>query len=383
MKKIIYLSLTFFYSTISNAQLPVSHTAGKKQALIEDFTGNKCQGCPSGAKTADQIVAANPNKAFAMCIHSSGNFSDPDTAASSKDFRTPDGDAIHTIPGIGITSYPAGMINRIVPTYPHTPGGLAMYHGFWANEVSTLLNQNAYVNIAGQAYLHPTTRQLIVNIEAYYTANCPVPANRLSVALLQNNIIAFQKGAYNYPAMQVGNDYRHNHVLRDIITTNALGDNISGAKTAGTTYTRTINYTVAATYPSSGTKTIPAVLVDLQLLAWVSETDRNVIAVCKVPITITTSTTIFESTELLNNLSVYPNPVNNVATVNFHLNEANNVSIHVMNTLGQTVLKNNLGLLNTGNQNYPLDVSTLSEGMYIVTIFAGNNSACKKISVIK
>lgn len=383
MKKTINILVCVFLTSTLCAQLPVSHTAGTKQILIEDFTGNTCQGCPAGAKTADQYTAANPGKAFTICIHSSGSFSIPDTSASSKDFRTPDGDAIHSIPGIGITSYPAGMINRIVPTYPHTPGGLAMYHGFWANEANALRTQNAYVNIAGQAYLHPTTRQLIVNIEAYYTANCPVPSNRLSVALLQDNIIAFQKGAYNYPAMQVGNDYRHNHVLRDMITTSALGDNISGAKTAGTTYTRTINYTVAATYPASGSKTIPAVLADLQLVAWISETDRNVIAVCKIPITITTSTDIFNSNELTNNISIYPNPTSDKTSINYSLEEVNSVSIKVVNTLGQIVLSKNLGLVNAGTHAYDLDVSTLPKGIYIVTMGVGNKNSSKKISVVK
>jgi len=383
MKKISTLLLIIFTSSFAFAQLPVSHAAGKKQVLIEDFTGNKCQGCPSGAKAADLYTAAHPGQAFTICIHSSGSFSVPDTAATAKDFRTPDGDAIQAMPGIGITSYPAGMVNRIVPTYPHTPGGLAMYHGFWANEANTILTQNAYVNIAGQAYLHPTTKQLFINIEAYYTANCPVSTNRLSVALLQDNIIAYQKGANNYPAMQVGNDYRHNHVLRDVLSNNALGDNVTGPKTAGTTYTKSINYTVAATYPASGTLTIPTVNANLQLLAWISETDRNVIAVCKIPIIISTSAAIFESNESTNTFSIYPNPASDNATVNFNLKESTTVSVNVVNMLGQTVLSNKLGIVNAGTHNYDLSTADLSKGIYIVNVIVGDKIQSKKISVIK
>jgi len=356
MKKISTLLLIIFTSSFAFAQLPVSHAAGKKQVLIEDFTGNKCQGCPSGAKAADLYTAAHPGQAFTICIHSSGSFSVPDTAATAKDFRTPDGDAIQAMPGIGITSYPAGMVNRIVPTYPHTPGGLAMY---------------------------PTTKQLFINIEAYYTANCPVSTNRLSVALLQDNIIAYQKGANNYPPMQVGNDYRHNHVLRDVLSNNALGDNVTGPKTAGTTYTKSINYTVAATYPASGTLTIPTVNANLQLLAWISETDRNVIAVCKIPIIISTSAAIFESNESTNTFSIYPNPASDNATVNFNLKESTTVSVNVVNMLGQTVLSNKLGIVNAGTHNYDLSTADLSKGIYIVNVIVGDKIQSKKISVIK
>jgi len=383
MKKFLSLLSINFLSFLCFAQLPVSHTAGKKQALIEDFTGNKCQGCPSGAKQADQIIAANPGKAFAICIHSSGSFSEPDTAASAKDFRTPDGDAIRNISGIGIVSYPSGMVNRVIPTYPQTTGGLAMYHGFWANETNAILLQNSYVNIAGQAYLHPTTRQMYVYIEAYYTSNCPVSTNKLNVALLQDNIIAYQKGAYNYPAMQVGNDYRHNHVLRDMITNSALGDNITGSKTAGTTYTRTISYNVHATYPDTGARKIPTVLADLQLLAWIAESDRNIIAVCKIPITITTSATIFENQDQLIDALVYPNPTNENTAVKLTLKESAEVSYNLYSNTGQLVLSEKAGLLNKGGHNLNLNTSEIPSGMYLLTINAGDAIITRKISVVK
>jgi len=396
MKKTITFSIAALTALSVSAQLPVSQVPGKKQALIEEFTGNTCGYCPDGHKISDQITAANPGKAFAINIHT-GSYATPSSSAASKDFRVTDGNSIIAISGMGVTGFPAGAINRKTPSVtgpsvPMTAGGLAMSRGGWAANVSAILSENTYVNIAGQAYLHPTTRQLIVNMEAYYTGNAPSGvSNRISVALIQDDIVAYQGGASSYyPAMlqTPGNNdtYKHQHALRDILTTGATGETMTVNEVTGTKWTKTYTYTVAATYPASGTKAIPAVLADLEIVAFISETEKNVVAVCKVPITITTATDIFgpaAASDLVSNVSVYPNPMANEGVAVFTLAKESSVKVNVVNALGQVVKSDNLETLTAGEHKYELDATNLTNGIYFVSIQVGENVTTKKISILK
>ncbi|MGB6268700.1 MAG: Omp28-related outer membrane protein [Olleya sp.] len=390
MKKTITLSIATLTALSMSAQLPVSKMAGKKQALLEEYTGNTCGFCPAGHKISDDLKASKPKQVFAINIHT-GDFARPVT----KDFRTPDSDAIYAIPTTGVSGFPAGVVNRTAPLSgsPQKTGGWATSRGLWASNASVQITQNTYINIAGQAYVHPTTRKMIVNMEAYYTAAAPSNASmKISVALLQSNVIAYQRSASTYyPAMlqKAGDDktYKHNHALRKILTAGSTGEAMTGAKTTGTTWKKTYNYTVPADIPG-GTLTIPTVLNDLELIAFITDgsDNGNVVAVCKVPLTVSTSTDVFglgAAADLVSNVSVYPNPMVSEGAVVFTLGESSNVNVDVVNALGQVVKSDNLKTLTTGEHKYELDATNLTNGIYFVNINVGNNTITKKVSVLK
>lgn len=393
MKKIITLSFVAFTGTIANAQLPVSQVAGKKQVLIEEFTGNNCQFCPLGHQIADQIAAANPGKAFVINLHEQNEpFANPSNS-NAKDFRVPEADNLLGLPnmltGSQLMGYPAGCINRVVPTSPAVPynaGGYLMDRQYWTAFASTILNQNAYANVAGQASVSSGSRNMTINMEVYYTANSPVASNRITIALTQNNVLAYQLNGSSYPAMVSGSLYKHNHALRDILTSGAslgvLGETMTGANTSGTKWTKTFTFTVPASYPASGSKAIPAVLQDLELIAFITETSGNVIAVCKVPLNITTDIAD-QTSQSINFVNIYPNPMPEQGVVVFTTTQPNAVNIDVLNALGQVVKSDNLDVLNAGEHKYELDSSNLTNGIYFVTIKVGETSITKKISVLK
>lgn len=283
MKKLITLSAMALASFSAFAQLPVSQTPTNKNAILEEFTGIHCTYCPDGHRIAALITAANPNRAFAVNIHT-GGYATP--SAGEPDLRTADGTAIAAIPGMGITGYPQGAVSRTA--YPSTATALAMSRSAWTAAVNTILAQPAYVNVAGQAELNVSTNQLTINIEAYYTASSPAATNKLTVMLLQNNINGPQTGAASFNPTMINPDgtYRHMHALRDVITTGATGENIT-TTTQGTLVQRTFNYTVPATYAN-----VPVDLSNLELLAFVAESNTSIINVAKVPISITGLTTV-------------------------------------------------------------------------------------------
>lgn len=81
-------------------------------------------------------------------------------------------------------------------------------------------------------------------------------------------------------------------------------------------------------------------------------------------------------------INTYPNPTNSIINVDFELNTQNEVTVSIINTVGQTVAVNNLGTV-SGLQTTQMDVSALDAGMYIVKVKTANGEQTKRISVVK
>jgi hypothetical protein len=61
----------------------------------------------------------------------------------------------------------------------------------------------------------------------------------------------------------------------------------------------------------------------------------------------------------------YPNPFNPSTTIKFSSPSARHLKIEVYNVLGQSVLERNIFITNSGEQEYKLDLSSLTSGVYI------------------
>jgi len=84
----------------------------------------------------------------------------------------------------------------------------------------------------------------------------------------------------------------------------------------------------------------------------------------------------------LSDLTVYPNPATDAANVSLTLTEASNVTLNVVNTLGQTVYTNDLGSVN-GEQNIKINTTDLESGMYLVNVSVNGVVSTERISVTK
>ena len=288
MKKNLFATLALASFTGSMfAQLPVSTTPSNKKAVLEEFTGINCTWCPAGHAIANAMVAADPTNVILINIHS-GSFAT--AGAGQPDFKTPEGNAIDIMSGMNIAGYPAGDINRVVfpgNSQNTSNPGMAQNRSTWTNTGNTIKTQPAYCNVALQGTLNVQTRVLTVDVQVYYTANGATPTNSLNVFLLEDDVPGPQ---INGSSANMGNyntdgTYRHNHVLRKALTP-TFGMTIPN--TAMTTlFTTQLTYTVPATYGvGAGKTTIPS-LGNLELVAFVTETDRNTINADDGPITLT------------------------------------------------------------------------------------------------
>lgn len=264
------------------AQLPVGTAPQNKKAILEEFTGIHCGYCPDGHYIANVIQASDPANTVLINIHS-GSFAN--AAVGEPDLKTAIGSAIDLMPGNGITGYPAGTMNRSVLTGSVMAGG----RGNWAAWATSVKTQTAYCNVAVQGNVNAVTRVLTYTAQVYYTANSPVSTNSITVMLLEDKVLGIQSNygtpLYNASNYNADGSYNHNHVLRAGLTAGNFGITIP-VTTSGTTFSTTGTYTVPATYGATG-KENPCLLGNIELVAFVTQTDRNTINGAYGPITIT------------------------------------------------------------------------------------------------
>ena len=82
-------------------------------------------------------------------------------------------------------------------------------------------------------------------------------------------------------------------------------------------------------------------------------------------------------------VTVYPNPAQELANVNFTMPTTENVAISVYDLAGKMVSNQMVGKLVAGKQNIEVNTSTLDAGIYFVRIAAGNINQTVRIAVTK
>ena len=94
------------------------------------------------------------------------------------------------------------------------------------------------------------------------------------------------------------------------------------------------------------------------------------------------SSSISENT-IVNAISIYPNPVNDIATLSFTTTEKSKTAITIFNILGEVVYSNEIGSLASGQHIMPISTSGISEGMYFVNLITNNKIITKKITIVR
>ena len=273
---IALLSMTF----MTKAQQYVSTEPANRNVILEEFTGRNCGYCTDGHRIANQIMAANPGRVWAINVHTGGY-----APTSYPNFNTTASATI--ISGFSVSGYPSGVVNRTTSN--------ALDRGQWSGQASQQLNQAAECNVAGIARINPDTRTATITVEVYYTGNSTVGENYLTVAMLQDSILGSQSDYGNYnPTQWLNGQYVHMHVLRDIITP-TWGEAISPT-TAGTLITKTYEYQIPEVIGNPNG--VDVVLDHTIFLAWVSEqyqgtATRPILTACELEKTTLTDEPIY------------------------------------------------------------------------------------------
>lgn len=91
-----------------------------------------------------------------------------------------------------------------------------------------------------------------------------------------------------------------------------------------------------------------------------------------------------EESALINaGLNAYPNPTNNNTNVNFMVGTSSEVSMNVINLLGETVFAKDFGTLAAGNYNEVVNFANLSSGLYLVNVNINGKVSTIRLTVSK
>ncbi|MHC1706629.1 MAG: T9SS type A sorting domain-containing protein [Bacteroidales bacterium] len=99
-------------------------------------------------------------------------------------------------------------------------------------------------------------------------------------------------------------------------------------------------------------------------------------------VNLTTAVGIHEK-DAATSVEIYPNPVNNAATVNLNLANSGTVSLEVYNAFGQMVYSRDLGNMAAGQYNTTFDGSNLNSGLYYMNVILNGEKIVKKFSVAR
>jgi hypothetical protein len=193
--------------------------------------------------------------------------------------------------------------------------------------------------------------------------------NVINVVFLENGVIGYQSGG--------GSNYVHNHILRHMLT-GQWGEVIT-TPISGTLITKTYNYTVPLSYNG-----IVPNIDNCDITIFVTRADNKT---THTGITIPAkngggATSLPESNIGINNLNVFPNPLNGTSIVTFNLENAENTSIELFSLLGTKIFHKELGNLGMGNHQVSLDFINefnLSDGIYLLKLNAGTNTKTMKL----
>ena len=91
--------------------------------------------------------------------------------------------------------------------------------------------------------------------------------------------------------------------------------------------------------------------------------------------------TAIDEQDLVEGLKVYPNPVTDLAHISFELINAEQVSLELVNLMGQKLRTVELGQLGAGKHEASLDASGLPSGIYFLNLRIGEANVSRKLSL--
>jgi hypothetical protein len=297
--------------------------------------------------------------------------------------------------GLQVSAYPNGSIDRY--KFPNDPK-VSVSRGKWVSYCAQRLNVTSPCNVNISSSFDAVSRKVAVTVTVDFVANATAPAGgdlRLSVVLIENGIILTTSPQHNYMGQGCSSpnpssawytypcnisNFIHNHVARVNLANDQWGDNtvIPSSVTAGQSFSATYNYTVPGTWNDA----------KMQVLAFVSNYHptnpflRDLLNANETDNLNGTTTGINENDNgLLGSHGVMPNPVSDLASIVFQLNDKSHVRVNVYNALGQFVTTLTDRQLTPGQHAFYWDAINSENGLYFYEIRTDNNVVTGKILV--
>lgn len=340
----------------------------EKKVLVEEATGAWCGYCPDGAVVLQQILAAHPDDVIGVAIHN----------ADGMAFT--DGNTVNSAYAQG---YPNGWIDRVLFSDQTTVG---LSRSIWAAKTAERLQDIVPMTVEAQTTYTPAGKVITIELATkfYSPANGDFRVNAFIVedsvtgTGSQYNQVNNYNGTAGHPYYGAGNPivgFKHRHVLRAM-----LGGpwGTSGVIPATVNKNDVFNKQYTYNVPAGVNPNRLSVVVLVQKYSS-NQNDRPILNSNEYHLG------VIDGIEEMNLngdlLSLYPNPAEGSTSLEFMIVKPCNVNVEVFNLLGEKIMNQSLGNLPAGEYNHQIDVSTLSQGVYIVKADFGGNVSTQKLTV--
>lgn len=113
---------------------------------------------------------------------------------------------------------------------------------------------------------------------------------------------------------------------------------------------------------------------NLQVVAWVQHTATKQVLQSGhiVKKSLTGGGVAISNVDVISSVAITPNPVAETATIGLKLTEAADITVSIVNTIGQEMFNETYNL-NSGDSNIPVNVNSFANGNYIVKLISGGS----------
>ncbi|MCR5445306.1 MAG: Omp28-related outer membrane protein, partial [Bacteroidales bacterium] len=327
--------------------------------VLEHFTTARCPNCPPAHERLEAAVNGQEDRVV-WIAHHVGYYTDDMTITESNQMLRFFNDG-------GSTYAPAIMLDRNQAFVTDNDPGPVFFPGEdVAQVISNAISTPAYVsvNISDVNY-DAQSRQLSLTVNGSFMSDMTFDSPRITVYIMQDHIMGTQSGA--------SGQYEHNHVIRACVT-DVWGDATAiTSTTAGSTFSKTFTYTLPTNFKAN----------NCWAAAFVNNYTSNVNN-CRIA-NATKTGYLLEGTDptagigdVQANMKVvtYPNPTTEMAYVT---TESTIRSYEMVDALGRKVM----GSENVNADILELNVSSLSAGIYFITVTTDLGTATQRLNVTK
>jgi hypothetical protein len=175
----------------------LQNTNTLRNALIEDYTGHKCNNCPNAAIVAHDIEVANPGRAFVASIHAApsatgtSSFQSFDPTASSfyTDHTNPEGRqyGVEFQNGFNFFANPQGTVSRKI-----VDNKMFDLSGTWQSRTATILaDTDLKVNLQSDVNFYTSTNGGFLHVEVEKLTSDPITMNAVG-SVIEKSLIDWQ-----------------------------------------------------------------------------------------------------------------------------------------------------------------------------------------------
>lgn len=353
MRKISALTpfLTLIVS-LSCAQTIVNTEPGPRKAILEEFTGVNCVGCPDGHAVASSLLEDYPNQVFVIS-YSPTNSGLTTPTGNQTEFRRAFLDAFYMhaycAPETETRAMPTAFINRRIGD----DGDRLQPRWLWEDYALEVMNDaNSPMNIGVRSTYNESANTLTIDVEIYYHTDVQ-EGNSFYVFLAEHGLESYsQSGASQDPYIY------ENNTFRETVTAGQWGDPVTGSTTAGSLFSTQLTFDLADAIT-------PLNIENVDVLAFVIEDQTTEIytgiqASADGGLASTGVGNVGVDELGKSMLHLFPNPATDMITLS-GVESGSQVSI--INAVGQTIR----GIANTGTT-LQHSIEDLDSGIYFIQV---------------